>query len=99
MAADELIDKEQDKVIAELKAEIAIMQKNSIETSERRRGWVRASMVAWFCSLITYVVVMYTGNGEGQIKPEIIWSFCTGVLVTKLLDHYINSGTIKDRNL
>lgn len=99
MSANGSADKKQDEIIEELKAELAILRKNTIEISEKRRGWVRASMVAWFCSLITYVVVMYTGNGEGQIKPEIIWSFCTGVLVTKLLDHYINSGTTKDRNL
>ena len=97
MSADTLIDEEQNKTIAELRSQIAIMNKDVIELSERRRGWVRMGMISWFCSLITYVVVMYTGNGEGQIKPEIIWSFCTGVLVTKLLDHYINPSTVKDR--
>jgi len=99
MAADQLIDKQQDTIIAELQAEIISIRKDTVEMSERRRGWVRAGMVAWFCALITFVVVRHTGIGDGQIKPEIIWSFATGVLVTKILDHYINSDTKKDRVL
>ena len=99
MSANELIDKQQDETISELKAEITAIKNDAIELSERRRGWVRAGIVVWFCTLITYVVVRYTGNSEGEIKPEIIWSFATGILVTKLLDHYINSGTKTDRVL
>ena len=99
MSADELIDKEQDTIIKELQSEISALRKDTIETSERRRGWVRAGMVGWFCALITYVVVLHTGIGDGKIKPDIIWSFATGVLVTKILDHYINSGTKTDRVL
>ena len=92
-------DKQQNTMIAELQAEINTLQKNVVETSEKRRGWVRAGMVLWFCALISYVVIRYTGTADGQIKPDIIWSFGTGILVTKLLDHYINSGTKSDRVL
>jgi hypothetical protein len=97
MAADELVDKKQDEVIANLEKQIKTLEAIQIEFSEKRRGWVRMGMVAWFCALLTYVVIKYTGGEAGQIKPEIIWSFGTGVLVTKLLDHYINAGTANDR--
>ena len=97
MSADEIIDKKQDEIIAELQAELLAIKKDTIETSEKRRGWVRAGIVFWFVLLISYVVVRYTGTADGEIKPEIIWSFATGILVTKLIDHYINQATKSDR--
>ena len=96
---DELANKKQDIIIAELQAEIHALRKDTIETSEKRRGWVRAGMVGWFCTLISYIVILHTGTADGEIKPEIIWSFATGVLVTKILDHYINTNTKTDRVL
>lgn len=99
MAADEITDKRQDEIIFNLQTELASIKKDTIELSERRRGWVRSGITFWFCALITYVVVRYTGGAEGQIKPETIWSFGTGVLVTKILDHYINTITKNDRVL
>lgn len=99
ITVDEIRDKRQDEIILGLQAELAAIKKDTVELSERRRGWVRSGITFWFCALITYVVIKYTGGAEGQIKPETIWSFGTGVLVTKILDHYINSVTKNDRVL
>ena len=99
MSADELIDKQQNDTIARLQSQLETIQRDAIELSEKRRGWVRVGMIGWFCALISYVVIRYTGVNDGEIKPDIIWSFGTGILVTKLLDHYINSGTKSDRML
>ena len=99
MSADEIIDKKQDEIIAELRADLLAIRRDTIETSEKRRGYVRSGITFWFCALITYVVVKYTGIADGQIKPETIWSFGTGVFVTKILDHYINAVTKNDRVL
>src|SRR3989304_2406541 len=82
MSADEIIDKKQDEIIAELQAELLAIKKDTIETSEKRRGWVRAGIVFWFVLLISYVVVRYTGTADGEIKPE-------GVDLTHFLKHPI----------
>jgi len=65
---------------------------------EYRRGWVRVGILGGFFSLFVYVVVVYTGLDEGMIKPDVLYSFLTGVLVTKLIDHYITANN-NDRGL
>lgn len=99
MAADENIDKTQNLIIEQLKQEIASLETAQIEFSERRRGYVRAGIIGWICLLISYIVVRYTGIQEGMIKPDVIWSFFTGVFITKMVDHYYNAMTKQDRIL
>lgn len=99
IAADEIIESKKVDIVSNLQKQLSDLENNIVELSERRRGWVRSGITFWFCCLITYVVVKYTGIADGQIRPETIWSFGTGVFVTKILDHYINPMTKKDRVL
>lgn len=97
MTSDE--DVKQNEIIKELEDKIEELNKMQIEYSEVRRGWVRTGIVFWFIGLISYVVIRHTGISDGMIKPDVVWSFGTGVLVTKIMDHYYNVLTKKDRVL
>jgi len=38
-----------------------------------------------------YIIVNFTGSAEGQIKPETIYSYLTGIISGKLVEYYLAS--------
>jgi hypothetical protein len=61
---------------------------------ENLRSYVRIGILVFFAGLISFVVIFHTGTQPGQIKADIIWSFATGVMVSKLIEFYMQD-TIK----
>ena len=48
----------------------------------------------YICGIVAYLVVNHTGTEAGQIKPELIYTFFTGVFATKVVD-FVYNGTKK----
>lgn len=67
-----------------------------INLSEKRRGWVRVGILMCFFAAFGYVIVRFTGSGEGMIKPETLYSYLTGIISGKIIEHYLNAGTFKN---
>lgn len=66
---------------------------------EIRRGWVRVGILLAFFSAFGYVIVRFTGLGEGAIKPETVYSYLTGIISGKIIEHYLNVLSKGDRGL
>lgn len=72
------------------------VEKTEVENAKFRlrqdaiRMYVRVGIVAAFLAVFIYIIVRYTHpDKEGYIKPTVLYSFLTGVLITKLIDFYI----------
>lgn len=89
-----LIDKnaEQDINIETLKTRIAELE---LSLGEKRRGWVRVGILICFFTAFGYMIFKFTGQTEGMIKPETVYSYLTGIISGKIIEHYINADTFK----
>ena len=56
---------------------------------EKLRTYVRITILYFFFALLFYVVIRYTGTGQDDIKPMTIFSFVSGVIVSKLIEFYV----------
>lgn len=81
--------------IAQLKEQIKTLSRTQIDLSEKRRGWVRVGILGAFFAAFGYVVVKFTGTQEGGIKPETLYSYLTGIISGKIIEHYLNSLSSK----
>lgn len=64
-----------------------------VDLREARRGWVRLGIVACFMGVFIYTIHKYTGMEEGMIKPDVLYSYLTGIISSKIIDHYLNAKT------
>jgi hypothetical protein len=60
-----------------------------------QKDWLQIGIAIYIASIIAYLVVEHTGIEAGQIKPEIVYTFFTGVFATKIVDFAYKSLTKK----
>ncbi len=56
---------------------------------EKLRAYVRIGILIGFFGLFIFTIAIHTGVADGEIPPETVYSFLTGILVTKLIDFYM----------
>lgn len=56
---------------------------------ENVRMYVRTGIVCVFFGIFIYIIARYIGFKEGEIKPMVLYSFLTGILVTKVIEFYM----------
>lgn len=53
-------------------------------------SYVKFFVLVFFCSVLFYLIYFFTGVTEGMIKPEVIYSYLTGIISGKLLSEYFD---------
>jgi hypothetical protein len=48
--------------------------------------WMKIGIAVWIAGIITYLVVMHTGTGEGKIEPETVYVAFLAIFATKIVD-------------
>ncbi len=61
---------------------------------KEHKDWIQIGIALYVASIIAYLVVFKTGIEEGLIKPDIVYTFFTGVFATKIVD-FAYKGNIK----
>ncbi len=59
------------------------------------RDWMKIGLCTYVAGIITYLVVEHTGLQESMIKPDLIYTFFTGVFATKIVDWAYSMGVKK----
>lgn len=68
---------------------IEIKMKEFDIIQETIRMYVRIGIVITFFTIFISVIYRYLGTEEGLIKPIVLYSFLTGILVTKIIEFYM----------
>jgi hypothetical protein len=53
---------------------------------KEHKDWIQIGIACYVAGIIAYLVVTKTGTAEGMIKPDIVYTFFTGVFATKIVD-------------
>lgn len=52
-----------------------------MDQAERIRIYFRAFIAAYFMACFGYILYRYVGTEVGQIKPEVVYSWLTGLIM------------------
>ncbi len=59
------------------------------------KDWIQIGIATYVAGIIAYLIVVHTGIKPGQIKPDLIYTFFTGVFATKIVDFAYKTITKK----
>lgn len=59
------------------------------ENQKLIRMWARLCIMLFFFMAFFYVILAHTGLKDGQIMPMTLYSFLSGILVSKVIDYYM----------
>lgn len=64
---------------------------DNLKWKEYVQSFSRLGILIAFFAAFGYIVINFTGSAEGQIKPETIYSYLTGIISGKLVEYYLTS--------
>ena len=64
-------------------------------TIEALRSYVRVFILVAVLTLVGYIMCEHVGTGQGEIKPELVWSYLTGLL-SGIFAYYMNTKENKE---
>jgi len=73
-------------------------------THDRRKSimgdhidFMQIGIAVFVSGIITYLIVTHTGLEDGQIKPDMVYAFFTGIFATKIVD-FIYKSVVRNAN-
>jgi len=61
-----------------------------------QKDYLQIGIAVYMAGIIGYLVVAHTGIEAGQIKPDLIYTFFTGVFAAKIVDFAYKTITKKE---
>ncbi len=50
------------------------------------KDWIQIGIAVYVAGMIAFLIVTHTGQAEGQIKPEIVYTAFISIFATKIVD-------------
>jgi heme/copper-type cytochrome/quinol oxidase subunit 2 len=60
------------------------------------KDWMQVGIFMFVAGMIAYLVVMHTGQGEGQVKADIVWTAFISIFATKIIDFAFKIKSVKN---